>query len=114
MPERLIGFINRAGGAQTGSVERPFKIQPGEGANFTEHSEGIKYKNLLGTYLTGPILVRNPPLLIGTGDGNMSLKQSWSTDKNEKANDIVSRDNQKNDSVMSYLEKAYEIALNTM
>jgi CobQ-like glutamine amidotransferase family enzyme len=31
--------------------------------NVSKSLEGIQYKNLLGTYLTGPILIRNPPLL---------------------------------------------------
>jgi len=63
LDDTLIGFINRAGGSQTGDVKRPFSIEPQEGANFKACAEGIEYKNLLGTYITGPILVRNPPLL---------------------------------------------------
>jgi len=61
--DRLVGFINRAGGSQSGSVERPFFLELGPSADDGLLHEGIKYKNLLGTYLTGPILVRNPPLL---------------------------------------------------
>ena len=61
--DKLIGFINRAGGSQSGNIERPFSISPGEGAGFKACEEGIIYKNLLGTYITGPILVRNPPLM---------------------------------------------------
>jgi len=63
MSDKFISFINRAGGSQTGDIERPFAIKPGEGANFAASKEGIIYKNLLGTYLTGPILVKNPPVL---------------------------------------------------
>ena len=70
VPDRLIGFINRAGGGQSGSVERPFVTELGPGAcektvanDAPEGKEGITYKNLLGTYMTGPVLVRNPPLL---------------------------------------------------
>jgi len=61
--DKLIGFINRAGGSQEGDIERPFFIRPGEGAGFEACNEGIVYKNLLGTYMTGPLLVRNPPML---------------------------------------------------
>jgi len=61
--ETMIGFINRAGGSQKGDIKRPFLIEPREGANFKACAEGIEYKNVLGTYLTGPILVRNLPLL---------------------------------------------------
>ena len=62
-PDKLIGFINRAGGNQNGNIERPFSVKPGEGASFKAFNEGIIYKNLLGTYMTGPLLVRNPPML---------------------------------------------------
>ncbi|MDR2569978.1 MAG: hypothetical protein LBD23_06735 [Oscillospiraceae bacterium] len=61
--ETLTGFINRAGGDQTGDIKRPFCIVPKEGANYKAADEGIMYKNLLGTYMTGPILVSNPELL---------------------------------------------------
>jgi len=63
LDDKLIGFINRAGGSQKGDVERPFYVEPREGASYAASAEGIRYKNLLGTYLTGPVLVRNPPLL---------------------------------------------------
>ena len=63
LDEKLIGFINRAGGSQKGDVERPFFIEPREGASYAACAEGVRYKNMLGTYLTGPVLVRNPPLL---------------------------------------------------
>jgi len=73
--DKLIGFINRAGGSQIGDIERPFSIEPGEGAGFAACDEGIIHKNLLGTYMTGPILVRNPPLMMYFADlitGEMS------------------------------------------
>ena len=63
LPDKLVGFINRAGGGQQGAIDRPFLTELGPGADETTRTEGIRYKNLLGTYLTGPILVRNPPLL---------------------------------------------------
>lgn len=63
LPDRLIGFINRAGCGQMGEIERPFLSELGPGADDMLRAEGIRYKNLLGTYLTGPVLVRNPPLL---------------------------------------------------
>jgi len=63
LSDKLVGFINRAGGNQKGDIKRPFYIEPGEGAGYKTGDEGIKYKNLLGTYMTGPVLMRNPPLL---------------------------------------------------
>ena len=53
----------RRDGGQAGAAKRPFDIEFGPGANGGRGSEGIQYKNLLGTYMTGPLLVRNPPLL---------------------------------------------------
>ena len=64
LPEKLVGFINRAGGSQKGGdVERPFLHEKGPYAQCGIHTEGIHYKNAIGTYLTGPLLLRNPPLL---------------------------------------------------
>ncbi|MCL2366088.1 MAG: glutamine amidotransferase [Oscillospiraceae bacterium] len=63
LQDQLIGFINRASIGQTGTTHRPFAYALGPGANDASKTEGIRYKNLLGTYMTGPILVRNPPLL---------------------------------------------------
>ena len=63
LPEQLIGFVNRAGGSQNGEIDRPFLHEMGPCAKGGSHGEGIQYKNVLGTYMTGPILMRNPPLL---------------------------------------------------
>jgi len=63
LQEKLIGFINRASGGQNGDIDRPFVNELGPGANDKSTSEGIQYNNLIGTYMTGPVLVRNPPLL---------------------------------------------------
>jgi len=96
LQNKLIGFINRAGGEQKGDIERPFYVEPGEGAGFAAFSEGIRYKNLLGTYMTGPILVRNPPLLKFFAD--------------IVAGDTARADNRV-DAFFSFQEKAYETAL---
>ncbi|MCL2425991.1 MAG: hypothetical protein FWD05_06610 [Oscillospiraceae bacterium] len=93
LTDKLIGFINRAGGSQNGDVERPFLIEPKEGASFKASGEGIRYKNLLGTYLTGPLLVRNPPLL--RYFANLITDESKDIKKYE------------NDALLIYQEKAY-------
>jgi len=98
--DKMIGFINRAGGSQQGDIERPFIVTPGTGAGFTTCAEGIRYKNLLGTYLTGPLLVRNPPLL-------------------KYFADIIAEKNQndefiKSDPFFEYQEKAYKTALSEL
>ena len=97
LEDKLVGFINRAGGNQKGDLKRPFYIEPGEGAGYKAGEEGIKYKNLLGTYMTGPILMRNPPLLKFITDvltGGMIRKEE--------------------DKFFEFQEKAYESALENL
>jgi len=62
LPDKLIGFTNRSGG-QAGNIDRPFKVEFDPGATSDGIYEGIMVKNTLGTYLTGPVLIRNPGLL---------------------------------------------------
>ena len=100
LEEKLIGFVNRAGGFRQGDIKRPFYLKPGEGANYSACTEGIQYKNLLGTYMTGPILVRNPPLLRYFAD----LLIGVSDKKNHLSDDMFLR----------YQEQAYSNALNKM
>ena len=40
-----------------------FEVVFGIGENENKDYEGIKYKNLYGTHISGPILVRNPEFL---------------------------------------------------
>ena len=40
-----------------------FEVAFGIGENENNDYEGVKYKNLYGTHVSGPILVRNPELL---------------------------------------------------
>ena len=97
LTDKVIGFINRAGGSQRGDIERPFSVIPREGAVYSAGAEGIKYKNLLGTYMTGPILVRNPPL----------LDYFTNITVGEFADEAKKRD----DSFFEFQQKAYESAL---
>jgi len=101
----LIGFINRAGGCQQGDIERPFYIKPGEGAGYSATKEGIRYKNLLGTYLTGPVLVRNPPLLKYFAE--LIIKQT------DSPADIEACKNDE-DPFFIYQEKSYSTALKSV
>ncbi len=59
--EKVIGFQNR----QTimSSYSPLFEVIRGTGSNPHQTVEGIKYKNFYGTYLIGPLLIRNPALL---------------------------------------------------
>lgn len=55
--KELIGFMN------TGSTNDNEKENFLKNINNTDENEGIIYKNFIGTYLIGPLLVRNPELL---------------------------------------------------
>lgn len=57
MDKELIGFMN------TGSTNDNEKEKFLKNINNTDENEGIIYKNFIGTYLIGPLLVRNPELL---------------------------------------------------
>lgn len=55
--KELIGFMN------TGSTNDNEKENFLKNINNTDENEGIIYNNFIGTYLIGPLLVRNPELL---------------------------------------------------
>ena len=58
---KIVGFENHGG--QTFDVETPFgKVIYGNGNKFEDQNEGIMIKNVIGTYLHGPLLSKNPEL----------------------------------------------------
>jgi hypothetical protein len=60
---RSVGFENHGGRTYLGKTAKPFaKVIEGFGNNGTDGTEGIVYKNSIGTYLHGPILPKNPEL----------------------------------------------------
>jgi hypothetical protein len=97
LTDKVIGFINRAGGSQKGDIERPFSVFPREGAGYSAGAEGIRYKNLFGTYMTGPVLVRNPPLLKFFAD--------------ILAGEFVDEAKKRDDVFFEFQQRAYESAL---
>jgi hypothetical protein len=56
----LLGFQNRNGVLKNSSIKPLGIITMGTGYSPNVQEEGILYKNFYGTYLIGPILVRNP------------------------------------------------------
>ncbi|HHV63687.1 MAG TPA: glutamine amidotransferase [Peptococcaceae bacterium] len=59
----LVGFENHSGRTYLGSGLRPLaKIIRGYGNNGEDFLEGVRYKNVFGTYLHGPLLPKNPHL----------------------------------------------------
>lgn len=59
MPEKFVGFINKC--SCTTGVDNPlFSVVMGIGNGNNDLSEGVRYKNVFGTHLIGPLLVKNP------------------------------------------------------
>jgi CobQ-like glutamine amidotransferase family enzyme len=57
----IIGYENHSGLTTLGSGAKPFgKILKGAGNNGKDESEGARYKNVIGTYLHGSLLPKNP------------------------------------------------------
>jgi len=57
----LIGFENHGGRTYLGKSAKPLaQVVKGYGNNGEDGTEGIIYKNALGTYLHGPLLPKNP------------------------------------------------------
>ncbi len=59
----MVGFENHSGKTFLGSGLRPLgKVIKGFGNNGEDLMEGVRYKNVFGTYLHGPLLPKNPHL----------------------------------------------------
>ncbi|HUQ84960.1 MAG TPA: hypothetical protein VM077_01435 [Candidatus Limnocylindrales bacterium] len=59
----IVGFENHGGRTYLGSNARPFaKIIKGNGNNGEDSSEGVIYKNAIGSYFHGPLLPKNPEI----------------------------------------------------
>lgn len=62
-PSTIVGFENHGGRTFLGKGANPFaKIIKGHGNNSQDGTEGVHYKNSIGTYFHGPVLARNPHL----------------------------------------------------
>lgn len=62
LSNKILGFENHQG-VINGISEPLFTIEKGVGSNTNSKTEGFKQNNFYGTYLLGPLLVRNPELL---------------------------------------------------
>jgi CobQ-like glutamine amidotransferase family enzyme len=57
----VTGFENHSGRTYLEGAAVPFgRVLRGKGNNGRDHTEGIRCKNCIGTYLHGPILPKNP------------------------------------------------------
>ena len=58
----LVGFINKCSEIE-GITSPLFNVEMGLANGKGQKTEGIRYKNLFGTHLTGPLFVKNPLFL---------------------------------------------------
>ena len=59
----VVGFENHSGKTYLGSGVKPLgKVLEGYGNNGEDGTEGVRYKNVYGTYSHGPLLPKNPAL----------------------------------------------------
>ncbi len=57
----VVGYENHSGLTYLEDTAVAFgTVVSGEGNNLTDQTEGVKYKNCIGTYLHGPVLPKNP------------------------------------------------------
>ncbi len=59
----VVGFENHSGKTRLGSGVQPLgKVLAGFGNNGEDGTEGVRYRNVFGTYSHGPLLPKNPAL----------------------------------------------------
>lgn len=58
--KKILGFQNRNTVLELDNTENLFNVLKGTGCKPDSNVEGVKYNNFYGTYVLGPILVRNP------------------------------------------------------
>ena len=59
----VVGFENHGGRTHLGSGVKPLgTVLKGFGNNGSDGTEGVRYKNIFGTYSHGPVLPKNPDL----------------------------------------------------
>lgn len=64
-PKKIVGFENHNGRTILSKTLMPFTYVDSlvKGNNTQDYSEGLLYKKTIGTYLHGPVLVKNPSIL---------------------------------------------------
>ena len=59
----VVGYENHAGRTHLGAGVEPFgtvSSPAGHGNNDADKQDGVRYRNVVGTYLHGPLLAKNP------------------------------------------------------
>ncbi|MCL5433273.1 MAG: hypothetical protein M1524_04140 [Patescibacteria group bacterium] len=87
-PYTLIGFENHGGRTYLGKNLKPLgKVVSGYGNNGEDSTEGIIYKNIIGTYSHGPVLPKNPKLADFLIEASLKIK--YKNIKLKEINDIL-------------------------
>lgn len=60
LPYEIVGFENHGGRTYIGSNTPLGRVLYGHGNNGKDACEGVLYRNVIGTYLHGPLLPKNP------------------------------------------------------
>lgn len=82
--EPLVGFINKC--SEIKDNDYPcFAVEMGLEDEKGKKQEGLRYKNLTGTHLTGPLLVKNPHFLFYLGKKLFQIKTGESLDEEKEA-----------------------------
>ena len=90
---KITGFENHGGRTHTGDLPPFGKVLFGYGNNGEDGREGVVWKNVIGTYLHGPLLPKNPmvadDLLIRAMDRKYGIREleelddSWEREANQ-------------------------------
>ena len=73
----LVGFVNKC--SEIFGVDSPaFTVKRGLGDNAEAKTEGVRKNNLIGTHLTGPVLVKNPHFAAFFAEGILGKKPDTS------------------------------------
>lgn len=93
----ILGFQNQRS-VLLGNEYPLFRVISGTGSYPNASSEGIHYKNFYGTYLVGPVLVRNPEFtryllrkMISTKNNRFQMKKFNFIVENNAYNDFLER-----------------------
>ena len=87
-PQPIVGYENHGGRTRLGSGVTPFgRVVYGKGNDGISGQEGVLYKNVVGTYIHGPLLPKNP----GVTDWLLAraLERKGFTDSLEPLDDSV-------------------------
>jgi CobQ-like glutamine amidotransferase family enzyme len=83
----LVGFENHTGRTYLNNLKPLGHVIHGFGNNGEDKTEGVRYKNVIGTYLHGPLLPKNPRLCDDII--RISLKNKYNIESLEELDDSL-------------------------